>query len=511
MNVAGGGRRLQTSAVRFARGPNGALLQWWTTRRYSLNERPVGGKTRAIKKRFKRLGTDLSNGKNPAPSLLEGSIAGHIIRLSIPASMGMLFNTLYNLTDFWFAGLLSDDALAGMSIAGSVFFLLLAAGIGIQTGTSAVIAPEAGKGRMDDVADWADQSFGLSLLLSLVVLVVGWLVADTAVVFLGAEPHIAPLANQYLTVTLVGSAAFILSFAAAGALMALGDTKSNRNALVVGFFVNFALNPFLVFILDLGVAGLALATVLIKVATAIYLFWVLARRLGRWSRPRVNWARLWLLCQQVLPASMNTLTIILGGFISVALIGRFGSEHVAGFAVGLRLEQVLLLPALGLNSAVMAVAGQNFGAGNAERVAAAYRQGLLIGLAMAAVSIPIMVFLSPALVALFAEGEAIRRTGAAYLRIDAIAFYGYVVLFLSTALLQSLKQPLFPMVLGIARQLVFPASINYLLIVVWGYPMISIFYTIVGVVIVSAITAHFYTARQLRLLGRGDQSNHSNA
>ena len=197
---------------------------------------------------------------------------------------------------------------------------------------------------------------------------------------------------------------------------------------------------------------------------------------------------------------MNMLTIILGSFITVALIGRFGSEHVAGYAVGLRLEQVLLLPALGLNSAVMAIAGQNFGAGHAGRVAETYQKGLLIGLAMAAVSIPVMVFLSPSMVGLFTSSEAIRDTGAAYLKIDAIAFYAYVVLFLSVALLQAVKQPLFPMILGIARQLVVPATINYLLIVVWGYPLLSVFYTIVSVVVVSALVAHWYTRRQLHLL-----------
>lgn len=444
--------------------------------------------------------------RNAAPSegetrsLTQGSIVRHIARLSVPASMGMLFNTLYNLTDFWFAGLLSDQALAGMSIAGSVFFLLLAVGIGIQTGTSATIAPEVGAERMDEVSDWVNNAFGLSLLFSVITMIVGWLVADNLVIFLGAEPHIAPLANEYLAVTLFGSAAFVLSFAAAGALMALGDTVSNRNALVIGFFANFLLNPLLTFGLGLGVSGLALATVLIKAATACYLFSVLAKRLGGWSRPRFRWSRWYPLLQQVLPASTNMLTIILGGFVSVALVGRFGTEHVAGYAVGLRLEQVLLLPALGLNSAVMAIAGQNFGAGNFARVAETYNKGLLLGLAMAAISIPVMLFLSPLMVGIFTRSDVIRDTGAAYLRIDAIAFYGYVVLFLSVALLQSIKQPIFPMLLGIARQLVVPAIINYLLIVIWGYPMMSIFYTIVSVVVVSAVLANWYTRRQLRAI-----------
>ncbi len=429
--------------------------------------------------------------------LTSGSIYKHLIRLSIPAAMGMIFNTLYNLTDFWFAGLLSDDALAGVSIAGSVFFILLAIGIGMQTGTSAVIAPEVGAGNESNVGDWVNQAFGLSIVFSIVTMLLGWLLAERLVMFLGAEDHIAPLANQYLQITLIGSIAFILSFMAAGALMALGDTKSNRNALMVGFFANFLLNPLFTFVLDFGVRGLALATVVIKVASAIYLFYVLALRTGAWAKPAFHFAKWGALLKQVLPASTNMLTIILGGFISVAYIGRFGSEHIAGYAVGLRIEQVLLLPALGLNSAVMAIAGQNFGANQLDRVNETYIKGLKIGLGMAAVSIPVMIFLSPAMMGIFTNSEVIKGTGAAYLRIDAIAFYAYVVLFISVALLQSIKRPIFPMVLGIARQLILPAGINYVLIVMLGYPMLSIFYTIIGVVVLSAVVANWYTRKTL--------------
>jgi Na+-driven multidrug efflux pump len=191
-----------------------------------------------------------------------------------------------------------------------------------------------------------------------------------------------------------------------------------------------------------------------------------------------------------------------GGFITVALIGQFGSNHVAGYTVGLRLEQLLLLPALGLNSAVMAIAGQNLGAGNNARVAETYQKSLLIGLAMALVSIPVMYFLSPLMMGFFTNTDAIKNTGVTYLRIDALAFYAYVVLFQSVAVLQAMRKPMFPMYLGIARQLVIPAIINYVLIVLWDYPMVSMFYTIVIVVMVSAVITHFYTKREISRLPR---------
>ncbi len=435
--------------------------------------------------------------KSPDPSLTNGSILSHMIRLAIPASMGMLFNTLYNLTDIWFAGYLSADALAGMSIASSVFFLLLSIGIGIQSGASAMIAPGAGRNDTSGVKDWVNNVCGMAIGFSAISFTIGYFTAQPLVVLLGAESHIEPLAMEYLWVTLAGSVGFTLSFGAAGALMALGDTKSNRNALVIGFFANFILNPLFTFALGLGVSGIALATVVIKFATAFYLLRVLANRLDIRISPKFDWPRHKALLSQVLPASFNMLTIVLGSFITVALIGQFGSEHVAGYTVGLRLEQVLLLPALGLNSAVMAIVGQNMGAGKNERIIAAFQKSLLIGLAMAAVSIPLMWFLSPFTVGLFTDSESIQSTGVTYLRIDTLAFYAYVVLFQSVAVLQAIQKPMFPLYLGVARQLVIPGSINYVLIMVYGFPMISMFYTIVIVVIVSAVIAYLYTKREI--------------
>jgi putative MATE family efflux protein len=423
-----------------------------------------------------------------------------MIRLSIPASMGMVFNTLYNLTDIWFAGYLSDGALAGMSIAGSVFFLLLSIGIGIQAGASAMIAPGVGRGETSEIKDWVNNVSGMAIGFSVLSFVLGALAARPLVVLLGAEPHVEPLAMEYLWVTLAGSIGFTLSFGAAGALMAMGDTKSNRNALAIGFVANFVLNPLFTFGLGLGVSGLALATVVIKLATAFYLLRVLAKRLDIRIRPAFDWPRWQALLKQVLPASFNMLTIVLGGFITVALIGQFGSDYVAGYTVGLRLEQLLLLPALGLNSAVMALAGQNMGVGNSARVAETYQKSLLIGLAMAVVSIPLMYFLSPLMMGLFTDNKTIMSTGVTYLRIDTLAFYAYVVLFQSVAILQAIQKPMFPLYLGIARQLVIPASINYVLIVLWDYPIVSMFYTIVIVVMISAVVAYFYTQREIRRL-----------
>lgn len=128
-----------------------------------------------------------------------------------------------------------------------------------------MIAPGAGRGETNEVKDWINNVSGMAIGFSFVSILLGVLAAQPLVTLLGAEPHFEPLAMEYLWVTLVGSIGFTLYFGAAGALMALGDTKSNRNALFIGFLANVALNPLFTFGFGPGVAGLAMAFVSIPI------------------------------------------------------------------------------------------------------------------------------------------------------------------------------------------------------------------------------------------------------
>jgi Na+-driven multidrug efflux pump len=183
-----------------------------------------------------------------------------------------------------------------------------------------------------------------------------------------------------------------------------------------------------------------------------------------------------------------------------AFASKFGDYAVAGYSVGLRLEQVLLLPALGLNAAVLAIAGQNFGAKNFRRIKETYRKGLILSFIVSIISIPIMIFLSPLLLSFFSTDPEIIKTGVTYLRIDALAFFCYVTLFISVATLQAIKQPDFPVIIGFFRQLLLPLLVNYFLIVVLGYSIEWLFGSVAFIVLISMVITYIYTKVQLRKL-----------
>jgi putative MATE family efflux protein len=432
--------------------------------------------------------------------LTKGSVYKQMIRIGIPAALGMVFNTLYNLTDNWFAGRISDVALSGLSIASIVFALFLALGMGLQSGTSAMVATDLGTRQSEKVRGWINCAHGITWFFSLVILVLGLLFADELLNFLSDDPQVVGVAWEYTSVILFGNVFFNLTSMAAGALIAHGNTRSYRNVLMAGFFANWVLNPLFIYGLDLGVAGLAYSTLVIKLASSVYLLMVLKNEVSAWSVPKYNLEHWKQLLQQILPASMNMLTIIIGGYITIYFISQFGDDPVAGYSVGIRIEQLLLMPALGLNASVMAVVGQSFGAGQLDRVRETYRKSLTLALLVSLLFIPTMIFLSPLMMTQFTDNTQIIDVGVYYLRVDALAFYGYMTLFCSNAVLQAVKQPVFPMVIGILRQMVLPGIAFYLLIHVYDYGLRAIFWAIVSIVLASAVLAFFYTRRQLSRL-----------
>ncbi len=442
----------------------------------------------------------MNKAKSQQKDLKSGAVYPQLIQLAVPAAIGMMFNTLYNLTDTWFAGQISDQALAALSIASLIFFLTISIGNGMRSGTSAMVAPDVGEDKKDHVLAWVNNAVGIALVSAALVFVLAYFFGPKLLSFLASQQEVADMAWQYLSVILFSNVIFALNSVAAGILVGHGDTVTYRNVLMIGFFVNLGLNPLFIFVFDFGIAGLAWATIIIKIASAIYLIYAVKKTTYHWPVPAFDMSRWKKLFEQIAPASLNMIVIILGSFVMIKFVGEFGDDAVAGYSVGLRVEQVLLLPALGLNAAMLALGGQNFGANQYQRIKDAYHKALVLGLVVTVVMVPVMLFASPFLVNSFSETQSVASVGVSYMRIDAIAFFAYVVFFISVGTLQSIKQPNFPMVLGVFRQIIVPVGIYYMLVIYWDFTVNSLFYALVGVVSVSAMVLYLYTNNQLKQL-----------
>lgn len=441
-----------------------------------------------------------------AQDLTVGPIRPHVRRMAIPAAAGMFFNTLYNLTDTFFAGRLSTDALAGLAISFPLFFAIIATGAGLGAGTTALIANALGRGDRDEAKVLAAQSLSLGFLLSLALTAIGFFAAPPLFAALGATGDYLDSAVRYIRWIFAGSAFFVGSYAVNAGLVAGGDTRTLRNVLAAGAIANVGLDPWFMYgglgVPAMGLNGIALATVVIQAAGFAYM-WRVAARAGLLARQPLRGfvpSRRYfgVIAAQGAPAALNHLTIGIGIFVITSVAARFGGDVVAAYGVATRIEQVVLLPALGLTSATLAIAGQNFGARRIQRVAETWRVALWDGCgAMVAGGIFVWLF-APKLMSLFAGDEQVAVLGADYLRISVFVLWAYVFLFVTVSLLQAVRRPMYALWIGIYRQLAAPLAVYPALADALG--PIGLWLGIAGVTWSAALYTLWHAHRTLRAL-----------
>ena len=195
------------------------------------------------------------------------------------------------------------------------------------------------------------------------------------------------------------------------------------------------------------------------------------------------------------------MTMALGTFVITYSVGRYGTNAVAAYGAAIRIEQVALIPTIGLNIALGTLTGQNNGAGRLDRVRQSFNTSLLYGgIIMAAVLTPVILFARPLMRLFTAEPEVI-KIGMAYIYIEALTFYSYVVLHQSNSLLQGMKKPGMIMWVGLYRQIPAPLAIFPLFAVGIGLGVNGIWWGLSVVNWSAALFILYFALRLLRLRG----------
>lgn len=389
--------------------------------------------------------------------LTAGSIPGHFRAMAIPTAIGMVFTTLYNVVDVYYAGMLSTDAQAGLAISFQVFFVLIAIGFGLSTAMSALVGNALGE-KSTDSAVIACQGLSFALIVAGAAVVVG-LAWSPALIALVSEPGgYRDDANRYLTVLIFAAPAFLIAFAANGILTAQGDTKSMQYANIAAFFANLALNPLFIFGLGpwegIGFNGIALSTLVSQTGVMVFILWrvfgsEVMHGARRFVPERAFFARI---AGQALPASFAMAVMMIAGFVIQFFLKQFGAEAVAGYGVALRIEQLLLLPAFGLTGALLPIASQNYGAGNFDRVREAAMFCFKAGVALMLGAAAVLWFAAGPAMRVFTDDPQVIAIGKSYLHVDGFILPVYVMLFAINSILQAFKRPMFTLWIGIYRQ-----------------------------------------------------------
>lgn len=410
--------------------------------------------------------------------LTKGDISQQIRAIAIPASVGFFFNTLYNVVDTYFGGLASTDALAALSLSFPVFFIIIALGTGVSTGATALIANALGAKKEAGAKIYASQAISFSILVSLALTVLGYFVSPFLFRLLGAQGQYLAISVSYINVILLGSVFFGLTFVMNGILNSHGDTKTFRNFLIFGFFLNCFLDPAFMFgwlgFPAMGLAGVAWSTVMIQIIGVIYMSRVLIKQniLCRdcWGLlyPKMNYFK--ELFAQGFPASLNMLTIAAGIFIITYFVAPFGKSAVAAYGIMTKLDQIALLPSIGLTIATLTMIGQNNGAKKFDRCLVIFKTVMRYGFFLAVAGMLIAYLFAKYFITFFTKDIEVIKIGVHYLNISVFIYWAYMILYIIVSTLQGLKKPNFAFWIGTYRQIVAPITFFYLFsrVLDWG-------------------------------------------
>jgi len=401
---------------------------------------------------------------NPELNLLKDPIPSLIKKIALPASIGTLFQTLFNVVDTFFAGTISPEALSALAKSFPIYFIIIAACVGVTVGGTSLIANSIGENNKPKIHGYFAHTIIYGFIISIVITLIGLLFAPYLFELMGSESEVIQLGLSYTNVVFGGSIIFIMLVALNSLLHADGDTKTYRNVLILSFLLNILLNPLFIFgfgpIPAFGISGIGIATIVAQSVGLIIIFFKVSKSIRiKDISPKdfnINFNTLTSLFFQSAPISAALLLISVGNFIILSFIGVFGEFATAGYGSAARFEQILLLPVLGLNTAIISIIGQNFGSKNYLRVKESYFKAVIYGFAIMIISGLIIFVSADRIVSIFSDNQEVINYGSSYLKISALIFPAYPIFFISNGFFMAIKKSSYSMYLNIIRNVILP-------------------------------------------------------
>ena len=402
-------------------------------------------------------------------NILSDDIKELIKKLAIPASVGTLFQTLYNIADTYFAGKISPEALSALTKSFPIYFIIIASSIGITVAGTSLIGNSIGEKNNKNASIYFCQLIFFSFLIILLITFIGLNYASDLFSIMGSTNKVINLGLQYTDIIFLGSFIFILVVALNSLLHAEGDTKTYRNALILSFFLNILLNPILIFgfyfIPALGMKGIAIATLIAQTVAFLIIFKKVLKSnlfkkiLVSYFTPKIFFLK------NIFFQSMPIIISICGYSIASAIVFKYaglsGEYAAAGYGAGTKIEQVVLLPILGINTAIITIIAQNFGARNILRIKETYFQAIKYAFIIMIISSFIIYFGAEMITKLFSKDLEVVEFGKLYLEISAFVLPAYPIFFLSNGFFMALKKAENALIANICRNGIFPFVVFY--------------------------------------------------
>lgn len=342
--------------------------------------------------------------------------------------LAQLLQVSYQFIDsLWVGNLIGANALGAVNIAGTVIFTVLAFIIGINNTTLTVLSQQKGKGNEEGVQTYVNAFVVTLSALAIVMGILGFIFARPILLLLGTPDTMMPEAIAYLRINAIGILFLVGYNFISTALRAVGDSKTPLQFVAIAVLLNIGLDPLFISVLDLGVQGAAVATILSQGFSFVYgVMFVIKKKIIPLKWPTLPlWSEVKLILNLGIPSGLQMAVISAGAAAIMSVVTSHGEAAVAGYSAAQRLDSLFLLPAHALGATVNSMAGQNIGVGKWDRVKQIATYSVIYNTVMMLLFAGLIVLFAEFGISLFIQEEAAVQFGAKYLIIIAF-FYPFL-------------------------------------------------------------------------------------
>ena len=353
--------------------------------------------------------------------MTEGNITRHIISFALPLLIGNLFQQLYNTVDTWVVGnYVSNEAYSAVGTVGPIINMLIGFFLGLSSGAGVVISQYYGARQHDKVQETVHTAILMTLIIGVVFTAIGIVMIPLMLKLINMPATVIGEATTYLSIYFAGLLGLMLYNIGAGILRAVGDSQRPFYFLVVCAVLNTILDLVFVLVFDMGVAGVALATILSQAISAILILITLIRSDScihlDIRKLKIHFPMLRKIFKVGIPAALQMAITSFSNIFVQSYINFFGENCMSGWTTYAKVDQLLFLPMQSISLASTTFMGQNLGKNQVQRA----KKGVAVSLLLAMVStvvlmIPVLLF-SPQIVAFFNDKPEVVEYGSMLLR-----------------------------------------------------------------------------------------------
>ncbi len=390
----------------------------------------------------------------PPAKFVTGSILKHILTMTSAGAIGLMAIFAGDLANILFLARLGDDAIvAAIGYASSILFFSTSIGIGLSIAATSLVAPAVGAGFMVRARRLSAHAHVLTFVASAILSLILWFEIEWLLTLLGARGRAHDLATLYLMILLPTLPMLALGMTSAAVLRSVGDAQRAMHVTLYGAIVNTALDAVLILYLDWGIFGAAIASTLARlVVMGIGLYGVIAVH-GLLSRPKLATLRVDApaFAAIAVPAVLTNVATPAGNAYVTSAIAAFGDPAVAAWAIIGRIIPVAFGVIYALSGTVGPILGQNYGAGNGQRMREVFTKSLAVTAAFTLLAWGVLALAADAIAEIFNAGGETRTLIVYFCRWLSPLFVFLAALFVSNAVFNTLGRAHYSTVLNWAR------------------------------------------------------------